>query len=155
MSFANRMACAHKWEQDVAATIRQYGWGCEPFGQGQLSDNARGILRHVQTPLRWIPDLIAYRDPYDVALFDCKWGRTDTPNWSIEIAAVESDINFFEFCGLPIYYVWPDYTCSTPDSVFEVGLRRAEGWHDGAGSGTPYYLVPKVRITTTLAEVLN
>ena len=58
MSFTQRMREARKFERTVVDALRVHGWIAEPFGQGQLSESVRAILRQVKTPARWMPDII-------------------------------------------------------------------------------------------------
>ena len=55
MSFDQRIREAHQFERTVLDALRVRGWTAELFGQGQLSEDVRAILRQVETPVRWLP----------------------------------------------------------------------------------------------------
>jgi hypothetical protein len=95
MSFDRRMREAHELEGAVLDALRARGWTAEPFGQGQLPEDVQAILRQVETPVRWIQDIIECKKfaAHTLAVFvDAKagerWRKTD--RHGIEQSAAES-----------------------------------------------------------------
>lgn len=134
-------------EDRVARILRALGWQVEHVGQGFMNPSVSKMLRQVNTPLRWFPDLIAvHRDFADTPiLIDAKSGRQDTPNWSAESAALKSHAGAQRYTGLNVFYVWPDMSWNTHDQLMEASDRNVitKGTFSGSGSGTSFVLIPK------------
>lgn len=146
MSFAARLEQAQQHEIDVRDALRRRGWAAELFGQGQLPDLLRTNLRRVDTPVRWMSDIIAVR-PYPESRFlvfvDAKAGKKylETGNHDIEISALESAERWLTFAGdnCRYYFVFSDGGVIKPDRIREIGEL---GNYRGNGSGTPFLLFP-------------
>jgi hypothetical protein len=145
-TFLERMASASEFELTVLDALRDRGWSAERFGQGQLGENLRDHLRKVDTPVRWMPDIIAAK-PFAartiVVFIDAKAGQRyrDTGNHDLEVSALESAERWIEYSSdaCPHYFVFQDWGVTTPAVVRELGWRGS--WR-GFGSGTPFLLFP-------------
>lgn len=149
----NRMVVGAMHEKAVAELLRQYGCHVHPFGQQMLDEHTRDRLRLVDppTPLRWLPDMVVSVGGR-CWLVDAKDGRKDTPNYAIEDAALQAHKVHQTLWGIPFVLVWGDFQCSLVDDVLAVAGTPRDGAHT-AGSGTPYHLVPKLKVQRHLAEV--
>lgn len=146
MSFQKRMSAARAHEELVMNELSRRGWVAEPFGQGQLSERMRGALREVDTPVRWMADIIAAK-PYParmvIRFIDAKAGDRwrETGNHDIEQAALDSAENWVEFSGkqCEFFYVFGDLGVISPMDAREL---VKPGQFRGSGSGTPFVLLP-------------
>lgn len=143
-TFVERLQQATRHESAVLDALRRRGWTAELFGQGQLSEGVRNLLRRTRSPVRWMPDIVACRQfPSKtlVVFVDAKSGERwrDTGNHDIEVAAVNAALAFHEFSECPVYYVFADYGVLSPAQIIELGTPGS--WR-GSGSGTPFLLVP-------------
>jgi hypothetical protein len=99
------------------------------------------------TLLRWTPDIIAVRpdaEPF-VCLIDAKTesGKNrDSPNYSVEVNAVDAGLVIVRDWHMPLFYVWPDGRVLTPQIVVNRWNRKLDG-EGTAGSNTAFYLVAK------------
>jgi hypothetical protein len=132
-------------EQAVAEHLAGLGWTVHAWGQGLFDDRdgelvrAALVLHRPATHWRWIPDLIAVRGD-EIRLVDPKANQSDTEYHAIEIDAWMAH-RVMECLGLPIVYVWHDFTCNTPTGL---GPRRWFLNPQGVnGSGTPFVLIRK------------
>lgn len=149
MSGVRRLHIGKGHELAVSAKIHdQYGWDVHPWGQGLFDDTPIGervraalVLHEPKTYWRWIPDLIAVKGGR-VRLVDPKTDASNTDSFSIEIDAYMAH-QAMRALGLPIIYVWQDFTCNTPAGLFvhRWELRPQRGRN--RGSGTPYGLIYK------------
>jgi hypothetical protein len=120
----DRLRHGREHEIAVREKLAGHGWAVQDWGQGLLDDKIRVPLRHARRELavlwRWIPDLIAvkYRsDRWIITLVDPKTDlRTDTANFSIELSAWQAHLAMLPL-GLPIVYVWSDFTCNTAERL--------------------------------------
>jgi len=162
-TFATRISAATKKEEEDAALLEQkYRCVVTPFGQGQLTDEARNYLRQHPKPLyiRWLPDRLVIRPALYLEmmdewmwLIDSKIGRQDTLYWVLEKAAHTAHRLQRDALGLPIVYIWPDgCTCSYVEDLPDEKL--IDGPQRGNGSGTPYWLVPK-ELTRPLDDIFG
>lgn len=144
-TFAARMAEAALHEQAVLNEIRCRGWIAEPFGQGQLPERVRDLLRkHSSTLVRWMPDIIAMKqfpNGMQLRFVDAKAGNKweTTGNHDVEIKALESADAFYSYAKAPVYFVFTDMGAAAPEDIWDVGWQ---GPNYGNGSGTPYLLFP-------------
>lgn len=130
-------------EVRVREKLREYGWYVQDWGQGLLDDEIRLSLYHPAAEWkvwwRWIPDLIATKNQRAVLVDPKSDLRGTTANFSIEAQAWHAHKLMLSL-GLPIVYVWADFTCNTP-----LGLRPVhfiQGSRIGPGR-TDLYLVSK------------
>ena len=152
-TYATRVATAKPWEETLVLVLKEKGWLAAPFGQAQITEDLRENLRAWSddygnpTLLRWMPDIIAARpgpDPY-ICLIDAKTESASnqaSPNYSIEVNAVDAGLVFANFLRIPVLYVWSDGGVMTPNTV----LNRWSSKQDGSrtnGSKTAFYLVRK------------
>lgn len=145
MSFDDRLAVGGHLEERVLRALRRRLWLAEPFGQGQLSEEMRDRLKRLQTPVRWMADIIAAKDAGGltvVAFIDAKGGETyrRTGNYCVEAAALSSAEGWIQHsvcCGY--YFVFADLGVLTPE---EVRAWATPGRWKGHGSGSPFLLVP-------------
>jgi hypothetical protein len=153
MTFADRMTPSLEFEAKVIERLTQSGWPAFPFGQAQLPDECRRRLVRFEdgsrrpSLIRWMPDIITYRDMPNgrsfVALIDAK-ARSNTSNYAIEMSAIETNGIYTDQLYTPTFFVFDDddWKVLTPR---EARQRGTPGPHPqiGRGSGTPYLLVPK------------
>lgn len=105
---------------------------------GVLVDGYHRWQAHVREGVRPGPD------PY-ICLIDAKTesaGNQASPNYSIEVNAVDAGLVFANFLRIPVLYVWSDGGVMTPNTV----LNRWSSKQDGSGtngSKTAFYLVRK------------
>lgn len=143
MSFGKRIADAVVFERKVLAALADRGWSAEPFGQGQLTDGMHDLIRAINTPVRWMPDIIAAKKfaNRNVLIFvDAKAGEKwrETGNHAIETAAVETAAAWAEFSHCPTWFAFSDGSVTTPDRIKTLGIP---GSFRGSGSGTPFLLI--------------
>lgn len=143
--FERRLAVATAFEEKVAAALVEREWIAERFGQGQLSEEMRDVIRRVNTATRYMPDVIAAKQfPAGTRLMfvDAKAGEKwkETGNHDIETAALEGAEKWEGFSGCPVYFVFANGDTITPRVFRE--LSRP-GPFRGVGSGTPFLLVPR------------
>jgi hypothetical protein len=150
MSFDQRIRKAHEFECTVLDALRVRGWTAELFGQGQLFEDVRAILRQVKTPVRWMADIIGCKKfaARTLTVFvDAKagelWRRTNKHD--VEQSAAESAHRWAEFSNCPVYFVFTDWSVTIPATVLELDER---GPDYGNGSGMPFLLVPRIACTT-------
>jgi len=146
-TFRSRMALAEHHEATVIGMLRDRNWDAESFGQGQLSELMRHSLRHINTYIRWMPDIIATRNiagRNTVIYIDAKAGKRylETGNHDIETAALEAAERWVEFNNsqCPYYFVFDDGATTTPEDVRD---NCRPGRYNGNGSGTPFVLFPR------------
>ena len=138
--FRERMAQAEKHESTVRGMLEERGWLTIPFGQSQLTEQARDQLKRFDTPLRWIPDILTVKNT-ELILIDAKTTRrVDTGNVDIEKASFDAHIALTGIWRVKIFYVWFDYSVCDVWTVNDHG--RIGQWR-GNGSGTPFILVPR------------
>jgi len=146
MSFADRMLPALTFESEIIDRLNRTGWRAWPFGQGQLPDDCRKQLGKFEdlsrrpTLLRWMPDILAIGDV--VALIDAKTSRGNTPNYSLELSAIETANVYADQLYTPTFFVFEGWQVLTPRDARQRG-RVGPDPAPGRGSGTPYVLVDK------------
>jgi len=164
--FAERFQPARAWEVELIDRLRDRGWLAAPFGQAQIPDEMRPYLWRWaddygrSTLLRWTPDIIAVKptaNPF-VCLVDAKTESAKnqaSPNYAVEVNAVDAGLAIVRDWHMPLFYVWPDGGVLTPHLVANRWHRKLDG--DGAGgSQTAFYLVAKrwaMRVGDVFPEV--
>jgi hypothetical protein len=143
--FSRRLEVAKEFEQKVIAELTLRGWLAEPFGQGQLSDEMREIIRRVNTPVRWMPDIICAKRltaTTSLRFIDAKAGDKwrETGNHDIEAAALDGAEKWESMSGCPVHFVFNDGGVISPTVFRELA---APGTFRGLGSGTPFLLVTR------------
>lgn len=142
-----RIAAAKAHEGRVLRSLKLRGWTAEPFGQGQLSEDIRAVLRTQPTHVRWMPDIIAakvYSAKARVVFIDAIAGEKfrETGNHDIESAALDAAEQWIKYSNdLPYYFVFHNGDTATPSMVRE--LSQPGSWR-GNGSGTPFVLFPVI-----------
>lgn len=144
MTFALRIASAVAFEDQVVERLRALGFVADKFGQGQLPDRQRELLRTVDTPIRWMADIIAQRKfaAGTLCMFvDAKAGDKykQTNNHDIETRALNTLIEWKRFAKAPSLIVTADWCVHDPEYV--AGICWDGRWN-GNGSGTPFKLWP-------------
>ncbi len=146
MTFDERMELARDHESAVRFAVEAAGWNVNHFGYDLLSPEARLHLRLVDTPLRFLPDLLAFRgdtdDTRQTVLIDAKTKLSDKPNDSFNETALMTAMANAAYFRLPVVLVTHDLRVVEPAQVLEHG-RRMDGRLAKAGSGLDYYLLPK------------
>ncbi len=160
MSFNDRMLTAVTFESHLIEQLKKMGWPAFPFGQGLLPEECRERLKRYTSAdglpclIRWMPDIITYRDFDDgstlVALIDAKT-CPNRPNYSIEIKALETMEIYKEKLNTPTFFVFDDLKVLTPRLVRKHGRI---GPPPRFGSGTPYVLVSK-DISEPMADIFE
>lgn len=136
-TFQSRLAFATDHEAAVFERLYLERFTVERFGQAMLPEPVRDQLRRTSSGLRWLPDLLAMRADV-VMLIDAKAAaRTDTPNYSIEVAALLAHRALWHI-GHDVRVVWHDFRWSHVRELHpDNGI---DGSHAGNGSGTPFML---------------
>lgn len=136
-TFSERLSHAQRHEGAVADALERLGYTVTRFGQGQLSEAAREVLKAHHSPIRWMPDLLAVNLRHAV-LVDAK--NTAGRNYAIETAAHDAHYSMAVALGTPVVYVWGDMHANT---WYQVDLY-AEPYTgpECNGSGTPFKLMP-------------
>jgi hypothetical protein len=108
-----------------------------------VTPEVRDALRRIDTPIRWLPDLLAVRG--DAAyLVDAKWtNRQDTGFYDIEWSSLVALDEFYRCLRLPVALVWYDLGVSFTWELLADGAPLRRGHWKGSGSGTPFVLWPK------------
>lgn len=137
--YQDRLRLGHHHEAVVRERLTGDGWTVQEWGQGILDDDIRKALRaqHVTVWWRWLPDIVAIRGSR-VLLVDPKNSQQLTsPTFNLEEGAWCAH-QLMRPLGLPIVYVWADFTC-------QVAWRVDPVCHmPGAGEGrTPYVKVAR------------
>jgi hypothetical protein len=152
MSYAERLARAVAWETEVMAQVRSFPhWQCERFGQANLPESMRCLIRKTPTLLRWMPDILAARSDGKLVLLEAKWTRQDSPNFDVEINSLFSLMAHCHAYEIPGYFVFPGFFAAKPSLIRQ---NARNGPPSQNGSGTPYLLIAKSLVTRTLADVL-
>jgi hypothetical protein len=146
VSFAGRLGESQRLERRIIGGLERRGWLAYPFGQAQIPEEGRALLRaykddaHRPSLIRWMPDIIALRDvdKPSVVLIDAKTGSG--PRYAIEKASVEAADVFVRRLYTPVFFVCGDGGVLTPREVRD---RGHHGPITENGSGTPYWLVEK------------
>lgn len=146
LPFKQLLSHAEQHETAVIDALRRRQWTAEKFGQGQLTEPLRNLLRHVNTHVRWLPDIIAARETpsaTQIVFIDAKAGDTHmrTGNHAIQISALEASEKWIEFTNhcCAYFYVFADGAVCTPGDVRE---SCWDGRYLGNGSGTPFKVFP-------------
>jgi hypothetical protein len=148
-TFAERFLAATAFEGEVIERLNTSGWQAFHFGQTQLPEECRNLLRRFEDSsrrpclIRWLPDIITFRTYAGgrvfVALIDAK-ACGDRPNYAIEMSAQETAEALTDQLFTPTFFVFDDWKVMAPRDVRQRGVA---GSHNGNGSGTPYLLVSK------------
>lgn len=150
MTFAQRMAAATAHECAVAERLAGAGYEVCPFGQSQIPDGVRDVLRTSDCEIRWLPDLLAVRAGR-VLWIDAKGGTSQTANYSIEVAALRCHRKL-AVAGYPVVIVWGDFRWNYAGDLIPDDLIA--GTYSGNGSGTPFALVKKL-MARPWSELVN
>lgn len=159
--FTDRMQRAVEHETFVQLRLQTLGWDAEKFGQGQLTEPMRALLRDYRTdsgdptPMRWMPDILAGARRPDgrsvVRLIDAKagdgWHRYG--NHDVEADALSAAVAWSRMFRVSVWFVFEDFSCISAEDLDAMpvvkasekrpGARWPGSWH-GAGSGTPFWL---------------
>jgi hypothetical protein len=147
--FERRLEAATVFEVKVVAALIERDWRAERFGQGQLSEEMRDVIRQVQTSVRYMPDVIAakkFKAVNRLMFVDAKAGEKyrETGNHDVETAALEGAEKWQQFSDCPVYFVFTNGDTITPQVFRELGKP---GPYRGVGSGTPFLLIPRSACT--------
>ncbi len=144
-SFHDRKAIGDAHERRVTLELHNRGWHVSPWGQGVMGEPVRLALRSTDSFLRWTPYLIATREGR-VVMIDCKSRMTSQASrrHAIENAAVTAHLQLVAWARLPLYYVFDNLDLLTPTDALGLGTH---GSRTTAGSGTPYLLAPRRRLS--------
>lgn len=147
--FLNRLGTGRTHEHRVLQSLRRRNWHAELFGQVMMTETMRTYLRTIDTPARWMPDIIAGKNiagKNTVMFIDAKSGQRykDTGNHDIETSSLTSAIAWIDYTRhqCPTFFVFDDGGVATPADVEEHGW---EGKFRGSGSGTPFTLMPATK----------
>lgn len=144
--FDKRLQGSRKLEQRVIDGLHRRDWLAYPFGQEQIPEDGREVLKayldEARRPsmLRWMPDILAVHSgpPVRVVLIDAKGGNGQ--RYAIETRSVEVAEMFVARLHTPVFFVCEDGRVLSPRDVRERGFL---GPATANGSGTPYLLVEK------------
>lgn len=144
--FERRLEVATAFEEKVVAALIERGWRAERFGQGQLSEEMREIIRRVNTPTRYMPDVIAakrFGATTRLVFVDAKAGEKwrETGRHDIETAALGGAELWEQYSRCEVFFVFTNGDTITPKVFRELA---EPGRYRGIGSGTPFLLVPRV-----------
>jgi hypothetical protein len=143
--FRRRLDRAQAFEEKVAAELVARGWVAERFGQGQLSEQMRDMIKRVKTRVRYMPDIIAakrFGARTSLIFVDAKAGDKwrETGRHDVEAAALDGAEAFQAMADCPVYFVFSDGGVVTPAVFRELA---APGPYRGVGSGTPFLLATR------------
>lgn len=118
-------------------------------------------LSFVPNLTRWMPDfVIAYRNSI-ICAPDAKASMRPSMNWAIEMSSVLGS-KLHSKTGVQCVYAFPptpgviDYwSCASPDMIRERRIRVLDGRNTNGGSGTPFYLVPKLALDLPFKHVMT
>lgn len=142
-----RFEAGSQWEKELPTKLAAWGWSVTPFGQAQIPEAFRTVLRDYEdsygrpSRIRWLPDHIAAR-PGQLCLIDAKTERSDTSNYAVELDAFEVGKLIVDHMFTPVYYVWRDGGVMTPRIVEQKVNRQLDG-KNANGSRTSFLLVDK------------
>jgi hypothetical protein len=148
MSHQARVAIATPHEQAVYQKLESCGWVVEWYGQGQFKPATCAVLKKVRTSLRWFPDMLATRDGKvpRFCFIDAKETlekNRGTDNYTVEEESLRALELIAGATSIQAVYVMWDFRVVWTHTVRKFGTWVG-GRNDGSGSGTPYFLVPKV-----------
>lgn len=151
MSFRERINRAQEHELNVIQWLIARKYAAFQFGQGLLNEECRNKLQGFVTNVRWMPDIVVFsRALARHGYIDAKTGRLDTPNHSIEIAAIEAAKAWVVFSETKDYFfVWENGETATLKTVI-ASTEYIPGCLDGiyGGTGTPFVLLPRSNCST-------
>lgn len=141
-SFAERLQVGRAFEDQVRDRLERDGWESSKFGQEQLPEKHRRILRRQDTSIRHMPDVLASRMIGELAVsafFDAKSGEVfrRTGKHGIETASLMALVEWKRAHKLPTYIVTADWCLHDPEYVLSI---CEDGHYLGKGSGTPFKL---------------
>lgn len=130
---------------------------------GMSSDERRvymGRVGAVPCLTRWLPDrVVAYRSQM-VFCPDVKTAISKTPNHAVEMSSLLG-AQVHSQTGVACLYVFPPndfvsyWACATPEMIRQRASTIMDGRNTYRGSGTPFYLVPKRAIDTSLRHLMT
>jgi hypothetical protein len=138
----DRLQLGWSFEDEVADRLKSYGYAVTELGQRIYPQEIRTALFNMDGPCRWrwIPDLITARHHHAV-LIDAKTAGSrnkQSPNHAIEYDAYLTHQRITEHLGIPVCYVFHDWTANY---VHDLDVY---GPYDGVGPGrSPFILVRK------------
>lgn len=143
MGFSERIAGATQFEHEVVESLESQGWTAGVFGQALLPEPVKNRLREHKTAVRWLPDIIAFRDKHAIFV-DAKNSppHHKTGNHAVESASTETQLAWGNFSGMPVMYAFPH-------DNGRIGYMTAGSWSVMAtqmpcrtynGSGTPFHV---------------
>jgi hypothetical protein len=145
--FRARFGAGVQWEKQLPDKLAVWGWDTTLFGQAQIPENFRDVLRDYEDSygrpslIRWLPDLLATRSG-QICLIDAKTDSGSTPNYAVELDALRVGKAIVDHMFTPVYYVWPDGNVLTPRLVEQKVNRQMDG-KNAKGSRTTFLLVDK------------
>lgn len=148
--FSDRMALALPHERAVAEVMAGVGWFVDRWGTELLSRDLHRQLLHARSPLRFQPDMVAVREN-SVLWLEAKTvseKNKRTGNVSVQKECLSALLSLSVAQRTPIYFVWWDMT-ATPVAELAHCDHKCTGPDWGNGSGTPYWLAAKDRLTCT------
>jgi hypothetical protein len=108
---------------------------------------------------RWMPDYVmAFRNEL-VCAPDVKTSLTPSPNWAVDVSSVLG-AKLHSRTGVQCVYAFPPndrvpyWSCATPGMIDSFAYRVMDG-RNAAGSGTPFYLIPKSVCNFPLKRVMT
>lgn len=159
--FQERKHVSDAFESILMHKLNSSGWIARRFGQSQLPEECRARLKRFQDGsgrpclIRWMPDIITFRDLDNgrslVALIDAKAASKTSPNYSIEMSAIETAEIYTDRLYTPTFFVFDDWKVMTPR---EARQRGTKGPEVNNGSGTPYLLINK-RFSKPMADIFH
>lgn len=145
MTFSVRLSRAEEHEKNVVQWLIDRGHRAYRFGQGLLPPECRDDLKRFKTPVRWLPDIIAFsKSGKNHGYVDAKTGRLDTENHSIETDAIKTANAWTLLAEVEqehYFFVWENYDVATLQMVNKHAVDFDGTWNNG--SGTPFRLLKK------------
>lgn len=108
---------------------------------------------------RWMPDYVVAFQNLMIFCPDVKASTRPTPNYSIEMSSLLG-AKVHSMTGAPCLYVFPPndavayWSCATPDMIRKRSTKVMDG-RNARGSGTPFYLVPKLALDIPVRRVMT
>lgn len=137
-AYSTRLDAATEFEVRIIEQLCSAGCKAWPFGQGLLPEDARQFLKTMNTPVRWLPDIMAWRRDLGCIYVDAKDSdHNPRGNHAVETRSSETMMQWLAFSRCPVVYAFP---CGGYCHIRVWNAVKFAGRFNGNGSGTPFML---------------